>query len=156
MMKQRDLALKKATKTKLDTDILIYKGLRNKVVNELRSAKSSFYIHALNEAKGNGKNIWKHISNLIGREGHHTENVQLKSQGKLIKDNRSIASIFNLFFIESVSKLSNHFKNDNFTPVFPLHPEADQGFNLKVTNEAHIKKIVGSLKTSKSKDALYS
>lgn len=85
MMKQRDLALKKATKTKLDTDILIYKGLRNKVVNELRSAKSSFYIHALNEAKGNGKNIWKHIKNLIGREGHHTENIKLKSQGKLIR-----------------------------------------------------------------------
>lgn len=82
-MKQRDLALKKATKSKRDSDILIYKVLINKVVKEMRLAKSSFYIQALNEAKGNSKDIWKNINNLTGRGGHKVEDIQLKSQGDL-------------------------------------------------------------------------
>lgn len=155
LMKQRDLALKKATKSKRDTDILIYKGLRNKVVNEIRLAKSRFYIQVLNEAKGNSKEIWKNINNLIGQEGHQVEDIQLKSQGELIEDNGSIANIFNTYFIESVYELGNHFKKNNTMPVVGLHTENDTGFRLNVTYEAQIKKIIDSLKSSKSKDAFH-
>lgn len=43
MMKSRDAALLKALKTRRDTDILLYRGLRNKVICELRLAKSRFF-----------------------------------------------------------------------------------------------------------------
>lgn len=45
-MKYRDTALKRAIKTKRDTDILSYKGLRNKVIKELKLAKSRFFFSA--------------------------------------------------------------------------------------------------------------
>ena len=43
LMKNRDTALKRAIKTKRDTDLLVYKGLRNRVIKELRLAKSRFF-----------------------------------------------------------------------------------------------------------------
>ena len=155
LMKQRDSALKKANKTKRDSDILIYKGLRNKVVNEIRLAKSSFYIQVLNENKGNSKEIWKIINNLTGRGGHQVADIQLKYQNDLIKDNDSIAGILNTYFIESVYELGNHFMKNDTMPVVSLHTENDTGFSLNIIDEAHIKKIIDSLTSSKSRDAFH-
>ena len=86
LMKSRDAALKKAIKTKRDTDTLDYKGLRNKVFKELRLAKSRFHLQLLSEAKGNSKEIWKSINNLRGRAQHHSRDIQLTIQGKIVDD----------------------------------------------------------------------
>lgn len=59
---------KKAVKSKRDTDIFIFKGLRNRVVKKLRQAKSSFYFHLLDDAKGNSKTIWENINNAMRKE----------------------------------------------------------------------------------------
>ncbi len=67
-MKTRDAALKKAMKSRRDTDILIFKGLRNKVIRELRQAKSCFYLQIMDDAKGNNKLIWLNINNLTRKE----------------------------------------------------------------------------------------
>ena len=68
---QRPLSMKdgndkgrEAIKTRREIDMLVYKGLRNKVIQELRSAKSRFYVNILNEARGNIKLIWENIDDL--------------------------------------------------------------------------------------------
>ncbi len=81
-MKNRDSALKMATKSGRDIDRLCYKGLRNKVIRDLRVAKSSYYLHQLNEAKGNSKLIWKNVNSLL--EGDKfSRRSQDQSSGKL-------------------------------------------------------------------------
>ena len=50
-------ALRKAVNTRRDADMLIYKDLRNKVIQELREAKSHFHLNILNEEEGNSKFI---------------------------------------------------------------------------------------------------
>lgn len=85
-MKYRDSALKKAIKTGRHTDRLCYKGLRNKVIRELRVAKSNYYLHLMNEAKGNSKLIWKNINTLLRKEPNFTGDVKLKVKGKLVED----------------------------------------------------------------------
>ncbi len=114
-------------------------------------AKSRFYLQVLNDAKGNSKEIWKNINNLAGRKQHYSGNIQLKFQGKITEDSVAIASIFNSFFIESVRELGNHFKKRELT----IHSNKGQGFTLAATNEEQVKKIIHSLKTSKSRDAFY-
>lgn len=42
LMNKRDNVLKTALSSKLNTDTLIYKGLRNKVVQELQKSKLSY------------------------------------------------------------------------------------------------------------------
>lgn len=44
LMKKRDLALKHSLLTKTNTDIFVFKGLRNKVVRELRKAKTNYFL----------------------------------------------------------------------------------------------------------------
>lgn len=97
-MKNRDSALNKAIKTGRDTDRLCYKGLQNKVIRELRVAKSNYYLHLMNEAKGNSKLIWKNINTLLRKEPNFTGDVKLKVKGKLVEDDCAIATIFNIFF----------------------------------------------------------
>lgn len=53
LMKKRDNALKKSLSTKLNTDDLIYKGLRNQVVTELRKAKTNYFMQLINTSGGN-------------------------------------------------------------------------------------------------------
>ena len=81
LMKSRDAALKR------DADILIAKGFRNKVINELRLAKWQFFLQFMNNAKGN---ISKNINSLIGRAQHHTEDIQLTVQSKTIDDEANL------------------------------------------------------------------
>ncbi|KAG7526776.1 hypothetical protein JOB18_045141 [Solea senegalensis] len=149
LMKSKDAALKKAIKTKRDTDILVYKNLRNKVINELRLAKSHFFLKLLNDAKGNSSEIWKSINSLLGRAQHHTEDIQLTVQGQTIDDNAKIASIFNSFFIDSVQRLGNNFKTGEQLTDLNV---AGQGFDLVTVTEEEVKKVICSLKNSKSKD----
>lgn len=42
LMKKRDLSLKTSLRAKLNTDLLIYRSLRNKVVFELWKAKATY------------------------------------------------------------------------------------------------------------------
>ena len=60
-----DLALKAALKSRTNTAMALYKGLRNPVIKELRTAKSTHYIAIITEAKGNNSLIWKQINSLI-------------------------------------------------------------------------------------------
>lgn len=48
--------------------MLVYKGLRNNVIQELRLAKSNFYVNILNEARGNSKLIWENINNITKKD----------------------------------------------------------------------------------------
>lgn len=58
-MKQRDVALKMALKTKTEYDKRVFTTLRIKVIKDLRNAKASFFINAIAKAKGNAKHIWQ-------------------------------------------------------------------------------------------------
>lgn len=106
----------------------------------------------MNEAKGNSKGIWKSINSLTGRVQHRSHDIQLTVQGKTIDDSATITSTFNSFFIESVQELGNNFRskeqNSNLNVV-------GQGFNLDIVSEEEVRKVICSLRNSKSRDALH-
>ncbi len=60
LMKKRDLALKTSLSSKLNTDVLLYKSLRNKVVQELRKAKSLYNTQLIGNVNGHCASLWKH------------------------------------------------------------------------------------------------
>lgn len=114
MMKKRDSALKKALKTGQHVDLLIYKGLRNKVTTSLRKAKANLFFNIIKEAKGNSKLIWKPIDKLTGKgSAKKTVGLQLEIQGYLQNDSSIIATTFNNYLIESVLGLGQHFSSSN-------------------------------------------
>jgi len=56
-MKERDLALKLANKTKSTHDRGRFTMLRNKVVRSLRKAKADFFITIIEKSNGNPSNM---------------------------------------------------------------------------------------------------
>ena len=70
IIKKRDLALKRSLITKNNTDHLIFTGLRNKVVSELRKAKTNYFSKLIEEANGNSSKLWQHINKLTNSSKH--------------------------------------------------------------------------------------
>ncbi len=64
-MKKHDTALKKAIKSGLQEDRLIFNSLRNKVIKTLWQAKTQCFVNILNEAKGSSKRVWQTINTFI-------------------------------------------------------------------------------------------
>ncbi|XP_034043076.1 uncharacterized protein LOC117525349 [Thalassophryne amazonica] len=150
LMKQRDAALRKAIKSKVSTDLLIFKGLRNKVIYELRQAKSQFYLNILHNAKGNSKLIWQGINNLMRNEPLVPEDIQLNTDGILTDDKSAVAKILNHYFIDSVNDLGRNFteRELDITPITP----PDEAFVLAQTDVTEVNKMISSLKNSKCRD----
>ena len=94
LMKKKDASLKKAFKSGLDTDRLTYKGLRNKVIMQLRKAKAHFFLEIIREAKWNSKILWKSIDQLLGEEKPKSGSIQLKINCIIVNDNPAVATHF--------------------------------------------------------------
>ncbi|MGL5882545.1 MAG: hypothetical protein ACRCY0_04810, partial [Synechococcus elongatus] len=73
LMKKRDAALKRAIKSKLITDHLIYKSLRNKVISQIRKAKANYFLDHIRQAHGNTRKLWKTIDKLMGKDQYQNE-----------------------------------------------------------------------------------
>lgn len=155
LMKRRDLALKTFIKTRRDTDLKLFKGLRNQVVKEFRMSKSNYYIQALTEAKGNGKLMWKQLNSLLNPKGNTTQTkYELKMGEHTITDNAQVANEFNNFFIQSVNNLASSFpccNNIGLTTVDLLEGQ-DNLFQLREVGQTAVLKAIQDLNTTFSKD----
>ena len=76
-IKERDNALKHSLKSKSPTDRHIFVSIRNKVIKEIRAAKSNFFVYLIHDAKGNHKQIWDCLHQLTGK-GHHKVTKQME------------------------------------------------------------------------------
>ena len=111
-MKKRDLALKKSLVKKNNTDHLTFTSLRNKVVSELRKAKSNYFFKLVEEANGSSSKLWQQIHRLTdSSKQKHPKITSLKVDNNRIESSESMANVFNHFFIESVHKLASHFNS---------------------------------------------
>lgn len=107
-MRTRDSALKKSHKTGLTTDGLIYKGLRNKVTQQLRQAKAMFFLNIIKQAKGNSKQLWQTIDKLTGKMQTKSGIIELKIDDENHKDGLTVSNYFNNSFIDSVNEMIQH------------------------------------------------
>lgn len=150
-MKERDNALKLSLKSNSLTDRHIFVSLRNRVIKEIRAAKSNFFVDLIRDAKGNHKQVWDCLYKLTGK-GHNkvTKQLEIKDNGTLYKEPAEIVTILNNHFVNSV-RLTVH------SPISgPLHTSpidvSQPVFTLTEISEPKVKSIITSFKNSKSKD----
>ena len=58
--------VKSRNRAKRNGNVLMYKKVRNNLVNMVRKAKSQHYHNAIRNSKGNSKVLWKHMRELTG------------------------------------------------------------------------------------------
>ena len=73
LISTRDKLKRKVIITKLITDWLNYKKIRNQVNIELRNAKATYYSTKIAGQKCNPKKAWKSINNLLVKQNKHSK-----------------------------------------------------------------------------------
>ena len=148
-MKERDHSLKLAVKTGNNRHQFI--SLRNRVVKEIRKAKASFFITALNSVRGNSKVTWNYIKKLTGDSNKNKSNqIQIKLNENILTEPKVIVEVFNQYFIDSVAEFSKHFvvrQKEEYTKL-----SAKNSFTFAKISEFNVVNIIKSLKPSKAKD----
>lgn len=154
LIKKKNFALKTYLKTRYDTDLMLFKGLRNQVVKELRNLKANYYMKILTKAKGNCKVMWKQINSLIKPNANTNNSYELKCEEKNISDPVQVANAFNQFFIKSVQDLASNFLDDEPNSVnLNILPSANENsFKIREVDQAVVMKAISDLNTNLSKD----
>ena len=127
MIAKRDKYLNKFHKThNLDTEYL-YKKFRNKVVSEIRKSRNDYYNNYFITHKNNMKKLWSGIRSIINvssKSGYCIS--QLIQDGKEIDDPKTMANIFNKFFVNVSQKVTSGIPRTRKCPLDYLKQRNDK------------------------------
>ena len=77
---------------------IVFKQLRNRINREITKAKIKYYTQYFDEYKNNTKKIWEGIRKIVNLKTVSQKTSQLHIDGKIIDDDKDIATSFNTFF----------------------------------------------------------
>ena len=83
---------------------IVFKQLRNRINREISNAKIKYYTQYFDEYKNNTKKIWEGIRKIVNLKVSQ-KTSQLHIDGKIIDDDKDIATSFNTFFQKLVQLL---------------------------------------------------
>ena len=126
MMKIRDSLFQQFKSTKSPNDLKAYKQFRNRIVNEIRESKKSYFHQYFDEHKDNMKMLWKGIKNIISIRPGNFDSVRFlkEENGSKISDPMKIANEFNNYFTNVADNITKRIPRTPKTkiPSFPSFP----------------------------------
>ncbi len=131
-------------------DIVIFKGLGNKVASELRKAKTTCFMLTIAQSGGNSSSLWRHIRLTKRRSNQRKGIIQLNVNGVIISDSMTIANALNANFIQSVEELAANFKPIELSDTSVN--DAANSLSIAQTDQGKIQQIMNPLNNSKAKD----
>ncbi|CAH1277688.1 Hypp9765 [Branchiostoma lanceolatum] len=153
-MKLRDDAKKEAKLSGLESDFAVYRKLRNRVVSEVRKAKTCFYREKLDSCSGNPKQTWNTINSLLGRR-HTVSPACVLTNEKLLSKPRDIAEHFAGFYEDKVTTLRSSMDQANDVPVYPGHTQRlriglTEQFTFQTVSGKDVHKVLSRLPDGKA------
>ena len=97
-MHEGDILKLKASRSNDANDWLAFKLCRNSVNTEIKQLKESYYKNALHENKGDSRQTWRIINELMSRKPTNNCIKNIKNNGRLIGDSLELADSFNSHF----------------------------------------------------------
>ena len=87
------------------------KSCENKINNNIKTSKASYYSNAFSQSKGNSRKTWQTINKLTPRRTNNTTVKELKLNGSVISNS---SGLFNDHFSTIGPRLANEIpQNDN-------------------------------------------
>ena len=77
----------------------VYNLFRNRVIRECSKSKKQYYAEYFAENVNNIKKTWEGIRKIVNLKKHASKTSQLNIGGRIIDDNRDLATNFNNFFV---------------------------------------------------------
>ena len=152
LMSKRDAAQKKAGETNQTDDWKLYKTLRNRINNILKTEKKIYQKRKLSDATGDMSKTWKSVKSWLGWSTGGPP-TQLVDNGLLVNKPSALAECMNTFFTSKVRGLRENLPPSQFNPlslVENLMKNRTCQFSLKSVHPDEIEKIISSLKSTNS------
>ena len=132
MISKRDKSLRKFKGTYSKAAECLYKKFRNKVVNESRQARKDYYDQYFVKHKDNMKILWTGILSIISMKRSHADSIMshLVYNGSEINDSKTMANIFNEFFVNIFSKINEKIVRTRKLALDYLHSKTMILFSL--------------------------
>ena len=138
-MKDRDTALKKASRTKDPVDKRNARQARNKVNSLIRRAKNGFIKEKLENYSDNPKKFWEQIKAVMPTTNLSNQIVLQDKNGHKLKNYES-ANLINKYFFPNIGfELANTIQNKNQnTNIPPYRPTRITDATLTLIQPTHI------------------
>ena len=106
MVKIRDRLLRKWKHSKSESTFYVYKIFRNRVTNELKKSKKSYFQNYFIVNRNSMKKLWHGIKSIISNKNSSFSNIsKIKDKnGNLISNPSKIQNVFNDFFCQCVKQ----------------------------------------------------
>ena len=118
----------------------------------IRLAKSTYYTSQFEKYKSDIKKTWNQINQVIGKQSKGPKLPQyFTDKGVKVTNDKSIAELFNKFFLEVGPRLSEKIKSPEGKSFKDFLTERiSSSFNFEIVDSDHVSKIVRKLKPKSS------
>ena len=133
-----------------EDNITSYKHFNSEFNQLKRFAKTSYYTRIIETNKNDIKKTWSIINDVLGRNRMASTPTKMFFNGEPITNEHSIASMFNTFFIDSVSKIAENipYMNETYDTYLP-NPIKNTMF-LDYVEPYEIKAVIDKIKPKTS------
>ena len=145
-IKDKDVALRRAKRSKNEEHWAIARRLRNNCLKNIRTAKADFIRDQISENKQDPKKFWNSINKLLPGNVKNKQNISLKDDNQVEIDSEETADFMNQYFATIGTKLAQGFTGSK------LPDEVNFGVNLEQisTNREEVEKLVKEINICKS------
>ena len=118
LIKYRDKLLRKLKRKYSFNNEYLYKKFRNRVVNELKTSRISYYTQYFTGHKNNMKMLWSGIRSIINVKNNRLNNIsQIVQNGKVIKNPQDIAQAFDQYFVNIAQNIDKEIPRTRKCPL---------------------------------------
>lgn len=139
-------------KNRCEDTIKLYKSFRNRVVNELKESRLSYYQKFFDVNGKSMKKVWTGIKLIISQEDQKHWNVfRIKdSTGNLITDDTQMSNVFNEHFVNVADKIAKTIPRTSSSPLRYLRDNSKNSLYLEPVTNFKVEDIISNLDSAKA------
>ena len=152
LIQERNRAQELLSENKTNENLEKFKSLRNKVTNRLKNDKTQWQKQKLEKCNNDPGKLWKNILGWLNWCSSGSPS-KLYHAGQIITSPARLAEIMNNFFVNKIATIRQGLPSQTDDPLRTLQKimkDSDSVFSLSCVHPDTVKKIILSLKNSKS------
>ena len=149
MIRQRDYVHKKANETGSKYLRQAFLNIRDRVYQELRYLRNSYYSGKIDEHKSDPKQTWKILKQTSGRGNKSAVIEQIIFNDQVLNEKQDIAEACNQYFASVGNKLTDQIQPSQDNPIWHI-PVGKERFQFKQIKPAKVNTVLGKLKNGKA------
>ena len=149
MIRQRDYLRKKANETGSKYLRQAFLNIRDRVYQELRYLRNSYYSGKIDEHKNDPKQTWKILKQALSRGNKSAVIEQIIFNDQVLNEKQDIAEACNQYFASVGNKLTDQIQPSRDNPIRHI-PVGKERFQFKQIKPAKVNTVLGKLKNRKA------